>query len=55
MGTRATSVSIQHSRDMPFRLLTSGHNQEMMPSVAADVEFAGPRQVRRRAARAGAG
>src|SRR5258705_11428520 len=46
MGTRATSVSMQHSRDVPFRLLTSGHNQEMMPSSAAAVEFAGPRQVR---------
>ena len=44
-GTRATSVSMQHSRDVPFRLLTSGHNQEMMPSLAAAVEFAGPRQV----------
>jgi len=37
---------MQHSRDVPFRLLTSGHNQEMMPSSAAAVEFAGPRQVR---------
>jgi threonine dehydrogenase-like Zn-dependent dehydrogenase len=32
-------------RDVPFRLLTSGHNQEMMPSPAAAVEFAGPRRV----------
>src|SRR5258705_11630888 len=46
MGTRATSVSMQPSRVLPFRLLTSGHNQEMMPSSAAAVEFAGPRQVR---------
>src|SRR6476619_440350 len=46
MGTRANSVSMQHSRDVPFRLLTSGHNQEMLPSSAAAVEFAGPRQVR---------
>src|SRR5258705_13266098 len=46
MGTRATSVSMQHSRDLPFRLLTSSHNQEMMPSSAAAVEFAGPRQIR---------
>ena len=37
---------MQHPRDVPFRLLTSGHNQEMMPSSAAAVEFAGPRQVR---------
>ena len=37
---------MQHSRDVPFRLLTRGHNQEMMPSSAAAVEFAGPRQVR---------
>src|SRR5258707_13684848 len=37
---------MQHSRDVSFRLLTSGHNQEMMPSSAAAVEFAGPRQVR---------
>lgn len=37
---------MQHSRDVPFRLLTSGHNQEMMPSSAAAVEFAGPRQIR---------
>jgi hypothetical protein len=36
---------MQHSRDVPFRLLTSGHNQEMMPSSAAAVEFAGLRQV----------
>src|SRR5258705_1247848 len=46
MGTRATSVSMQHSRDVPFRLLSSGNNQEMMPWAAAAVEFAGPRQVR---------
>jgi len=37
---------MHHARDVPFRLLTSGHNQEMMPSSAAAVEFAGPRQVR---------
>jgi hypothetical protein len=37
---------MQHSRNVPFRLLSSGHNQEMMPSSAAAVEFAGPRQVR---------
>jgi hypothetical protein len=36
---------MSHSRDVPFRLLTSGHNQEMMPSSAAVVEFAGPRRV----------
>src|SRR5258708_29259631 len=46
MGTRATSVRMHHAGDVPFRLLTSGHNQEMMPSSAAAVEFAGPRQVR---------
>lgn len=37
---------MQHSRDVPFRLPTSGHIQEMMPSSAAAVEFASPRQVR---------
>jgi len=37
---------MQDSRDVPFRLLSNGHNQEMMPSSAAAVEFAGPRQVR---------
>jgi hypothetical protein len=37
---------MEQSRDVPIRLLTSGHNQEMMPSSAAAVEFAGPRQVR---------
>jgi hypothetical protein len=37
---------MQHSRDVPFRLLTSGHNQEMMPSSAAAVEFVSPRRVR---------
>src|SRR5258708_29763102 len=46
MGTRATSVRMHHAGDVPFRLLTSGHNQEMMPSSAAAVEFAGPGQVR---------
>jgi hypothetical protein len=34
---------MQQSRDVPFRLLTSGHNQKMMPWSAAAVEFAGPR------------
>src|SRR5258705_13882781 len=37
---------MQHSRDVPFRLLTIGHKQEMMPSSAAAVEVAGPRQLR---------
>jgi hypothetical protein len=37
---------MQHSRDVPFRLLTRGHNQEMMPSSPPAVEFAAPRQVR---------
>jgi len=37
---------MQHSRDVPFRLLTRGHNQEMMPSSPAAVECAAPRQVR---------
>jgi hypothetical protein len=37
---------MQHSRDVPFRLLTRGHNQEMMPSSAAAVEFVSPRRVR---------
>ena len=37
---------MQYSRDVPFRLLTSSHNQEMMPSSAAAVECAGSRQVR---------
>jgi hypothetical protein len=37
---------MQQPRDVPFRLLTSDHNQEMMPSSAAAVEFAGPRQIR---------
>lgn len=37
---------MKQSRDVPFRLLTSGHNQYMLPSSAAAVEFAGPRQIR---------
>jgi 2-desacetyl-2-hydroxyethyl bacteriochlorophyllide A dehydrogenase len=36
---------MSHSRDVLFRLLTRSHNQEMMPSSAAAVEFAGPRRV----------
>jgi len=39
-------VSTPHPRDVPFCLVTSGHNQEMMPSSAAAVEFTGPRRVR---------
>lgn len=37
---------MKQSRNVPFRLLTSDHNQYMVPSSAAAVEFAGPRQIR---------